>query len=132
MLIRRQAKSGQIPIAMIRPHLITAVPIITGGLGTDPITVNNMRLVLAPLLFFLFIPHVIAADISDAEIKKGIISESIASYPGNCTCPYNTMRNGRKCGGRSAYSKPGGYSPICYDRDITPQMIARHKKRVDS
>lgn len=33
---------------------------------------------------------------------------------GRCDCPYDLMRNGRLCGGRSAYSRPGGRSPICY------------------
>ncbi|HDZ72256.1 MAG TPA: SH3 domain-containing protein [Aurantimonas coralicida] len=33
---------------------------------------------------------------------------------GSCDCPYDVMRNGRVCGGRSAYSRPGGRSPQCY------------------
>ena len=28
------------------------------------------------------------------------------------------MSNGNKCGKRSAYSKPGGYEPLCYVSDI--------------
>jgi hypothetical protein len=55
---------------------------------------------------------------SDAQIKQSIIRESIASYPGQCPCPYSVMRNGRSCGGRSAYSRPGGAAPICYPADI--------------
>lgn len=35
-------------------------------------------------------------------------------YVGTCDCPYDMMRNGRACGGRSAYSKPGGRNPVCY------------------
>jgi hypothetical protein len=35
------------------------------------------------------------------------------------------MRNGHACGGRSAYSRPGGYAPICYSQDVTPEMIRR-------
>lgn len=35
-------------------------------------------------------------------------------YVGRCDCPYDLMRNGRLCGGRSAYSRPGGRSPECY------------------
>lgn len=35
-------------------------------------------------------------------------------YVGTCDCPYDRMRNGRRCGGNSAYSRPGGRSPICY------------------
>lgn len=59
----------------------------------------------------------------DAIIQK-IIERSIRNYSGNCPCPYNTMRNGRSCGGNSAYSKPGGRSPICYPGDVTEAMIA--------
>jgi uncharacterized protein YgiM (DUF1202 family) len=36
------------------------------------------------------------------------------SYVGTCDCPYDRMRNGRRCGGNSAYSKPGGRNPQCY------------------
>ena len=47
-----------------------------------------------------------------------MIQESIAQYPGKCPCPYSVMSNGKKCGKRSAYSKPGGYQPLCYVSDI--------------
>jgi hypothetical protein len=66
---------------------------------------------------------------NDRQIKELIIQESISSYSGNCPCPYNTMRNGRSCGKRSAYSRPGGASPICYESDITKTMIESYKKR---
>ena len=49
---------------------------------------------------------------TDAQIKQEIIKESIGSYRGSCPCPYNTDRAGRRCGARSAYSRPGGRSPI--------------------
>lgn len=37
-----------------------------------------------------------------------------APMVGRCDCPYDIMRNGARCGGRSAYSRPGGRSPTCY------------------
>lgn len=43
-----------------------------------------------------------AKSLSDAQIKKLLIRESIDNYPGRCPCPYNAMKNGRSCGGRSA------------------------------
>lgn len=58
------------------------------------------------------------------EVVQSIIRASLAAYPGPCPCPYNRMRKGGQCGGRSAYSKPGGYSPICYPGDVTEAMIA--------
>ena len=54
---------------------------------------------------------------SEQRVRQ-IINESIASYPGKCACPYSLMSNGRKCGKRSAYSKPGGYEPLCYPDDV--------------
>lgn len=65
---------------------------------------------------------------SDAQIKQRIIRQSIAAYPGPCPCPYSVMRNGRSCGGRSAYSRPGGYAPICYPRDVSQAEVAAHRR----
>jgi len=39
---------------------------------------------------------------------------SRAPRSGSCDCPYDTDSAGRRCGGRSAYSRPGGASPVCY------------------
>lgn len=63
-------------------------------------------------------------SVSPSIIIQRIIAESIASYPGTCACPYSTDRGGRRCGNRSAYSKPGGYAPICFAGDVTKSMIA--------
>jgi len=60
---------------------------------------------------------------SDAQVQKILIHESISNYPGNCPCPYNTDRRGHSCGRRSAYSRAGGYETLCYDKDVTPEMI---------
>lgn len=74
---------------------------------------------------------VIAQDrYSDEQIRQMIIQQSIAQYPGTCPCPYSTARNGSNCGGRSAYSKPGGRSPICYPTDISQQMINQFRQRL--
>ena len=40
------------------------------------------------------------------------IRKSVAA--GNCECPYDTDARGRKCGGRSAYSRASGRKPACY------------------
>ncbi len=66
-------------------------------------------------------------ELSDSQIKALMIKESISSYSGNCPCPYNTDRAGRRCGKRSAWSKAGGYSPLCYDSDISDEMVKRYK-----
>lgn len=66
--------------------------------------------------------------LSDAQIKKILIQQSLDSYPGNCPCPYNTDRAGRSCGRRSAYSKPGGYAPLCYPDDVSPEIVEEYRK----
>lgn len=68
---------------------------------------------------------------TDAEVKKLVMRDSISRYLGNCPCPYSIDRAGRRCGSRSAYSKPSGASPLCYDRDVTPQMVKAYRARHD-
>ncbi|WP_460429638.1 hypothetical protein [Aquaspirillum soli] len=67
--------------------------------------------------------------LSDEQIRKILIQQSIDAYPGNCPCPYNTMRNGRSCGGRSAYNRRGGYAPLCYNEDVTKSMVQAYRNR---
>jgi hypothetical protein len=62
--------------------------------------------------------------LSDVAIIARLIALDAASYSGNCRCPENTDRAGRRCGARSAYSKPGGWEPLCYAHDVKPSMIA--------
>jgi Bacterial SH3 domain len=66
----------------------------------------------------------------DAEIIARMRAASRASYPGPCACPYDTDRAGRSCGRRSAFSRPGGYEPLCYPADVTPAMIERERVRL--
>ena len=66
---------------------------------------------------------------TDAQVRKAIIQQSIAQYPGVCACPYNVTRSGRRCGRRSAYSKPGGYAPKCYASDVSDKEVKAWRKR---
>lgn len=68
--------------------------------------------------------------VPDSAIVQLIIDDSIAGYSGNCPCPYNAMRNGRSCGKRSAYSRPGGQSPLCYKEDVTKAMVQDYRQRM--
>lgn len=63
------------------------------------------------------------SSLSDAEIRQRIIAASISSYPGRCPCPYNVARNGSSCGGRSAWSRAGGYAPICYPTEVSKSQV---------
>lgn len=64
---------------------------------------------------------------SESVVIQRLIAESIALYPGTCACPYNTDRRGRACGRRSAYSKGGGYAPLCYPQYVSAGKIANFR-----
>lgn len=87
-----------------------------------------MRPLIIAVALALVVSPAAASQVSDAEIRQAIIKDSIAQYPGPCACPYNSARNGSSCGRRSAYSRPGGYSPLCYSRDVSQQMVDAYRR----
>ena len=91
----------------------------------------NRILILAVALIAAWGQQSKKAEKTDAEIKQEIIKDSIATYRGSCPCPYNVDRAGRRCGARSAYSRPGGASPICYEKDVTQKMVVDYRKRME-
>ncbi|RZN31240.1 hypothetical protein CWO90_17510 [Bradyrhizobium sp. Leo121] len=75
------------------------------------------------------------AALTAAAIAAIIIKASRDQYHATgrpCACPDDTMRNGRSCGGRSAYSRPGGAAPLCYPSDVTAEMIEAYRRRTAS
>ena len=85
------------------------------------------------LIILISLVFTVSADkpnLTDAQIREIIIKTSINSYPGRCPCPYHAAKNGSRCGGRSAYSKSGGYSVICYPKDITIENINNYRNRL--
>lgn len=74
-----------------------------------------------------------AEVLTAAAIAALIVAESRRAYYAGgrpCACPDDRMRNGRSCGGRSAYRRPGGASPLCYPADVTAEMIKSYRARV--
>ncbi|MCJ8151735.1 SH3 domain-containing protein [Shinella sedimenti] len=67
--------------------------------------------------------------VPDSVLIQRIIAESLESYPSSCACPYSRDRAGRRCGKRSAYSKPGGYAPVCFPGDVTKAMVEAFRLR---
>lgn len=73
-----------------------------------------------------------ATQITDDQVRQQIVQESIAAYKATghpCACPFDLMHNGRECGGRSAYSRPGGASPWCYPKDVSAAMVQDWRRR---
>jgi hypothetical protein len=66
--------------------------------------------------------------ISDAQVKKLLIDESIAAYDGNCPCQYSRARNGSRCGKRSAHSREGGAAPLCFAADVSAEMVEAYRQ----
>lgn len=61
----------------------------------------------------------------ELSIRQAMVEASIAAYSGNCPCPENRDRAGRRCGKHSAYSRPGGAAPHCYPDKIPAKEVAR-------
>jgi hypothetical protein len=74
-----------------------------------------------------------AAALSAVAIAALIVKESRSAYYATgrpCACPDDRTRNGHACGGRSAYSRPGGAEPRCYPTDVSEQMISDYRARL--
>jgi hypothetical protein len=85
---------------------------------------------MAIVCMLAFIDGIYAAPLTDAQIADQIIKASRTAYLATghpCACPYDHARNGSICGGRSAYSRPGGAEPKCYPKDVKPADIAGYR-----
>jgi hypothetical protein len=88
---------------------------------------------LIPLALLLGIQDLQAQTVpatNDSQIAAAIIRQSRAAYYATgrpCACPEDLARNGSRCGGRSAYSRPGGASPKCYISDVTKEDIEAYR-----
>jgi hypothetical protein len=74
----------------------------------------------------------VEAALTAAAIAAIIVAASRDQYHAGgrpCACPDDTARNGSACGGRSAYSRPGGAAPLCYPTDVTAAMIESYRQR---
>ena len=74
----------------------------------------------------------VEAALTAAAIAAIIIQASRDQYHATgrpCACPDDSMRNGRACGARSAYSRPGGAAPLCSPSDVTAAMSDAYRQR---
>lgn len=85
--------------------------------------------VFISVAFFLSGAVFAQAPMSDDQIAKEIVKESIANHKGICPCPYSIHPDGRQCGYRSTHSTKSTPAPICYSIAVTPKMIEDFKSR---
>lgn len=89
-----------------------------------------MRTALIAILAITLSTVAMSYQASNDQIRSEIIKDSVSTYlstTGNCPCPYNHDKAGRLCGKRSAWSKPGGQSPICFPKDVTKEMLDKYR-----
>lgn len=69
---------------------------------------------------------------TDDEVRQRIIDDAIAAYPGVCACPFNIARNGSRCGGRSAWSRQGGYALVCFKKEVSKESVEEWRRNNDA
>lgn len=65
--------------------------------------------------------------LTDSEVRRNIIKESLSHFSGKCPCPYSRQRSGRICGESSAYKKSEDSSHICFPEDVSDEMVLRYR-----
>ena len=94
------------------------------------VTMNASRVLVIGVALLALTASALALDRqSDADVASAIIRECAAIYHASrpCACPEDLARNGSRCGGRSAYVRPGGATPRCYPRDVSAREIADYR-----
>lgn len=78
-------------------------------------------------VFVLLLPITTPAFALDRQPStQAIIDKCSAIYKGSghpCPCPFDHTKNGSACGKRSAYDRPEGASPVCFAKDVTPEIL---------
>lgn len=92
--------------------------------------VISLRISLISALSLALVFPAFARDLrTDADVATAINAECAAIYHASrpCACPDDPARNGSRCGGRSAYSRPAGASPRYYVKDVSAKEIADYR-----
>lgn len=94
---------------------------LKGWIRADLLT-RSMPVIVAPIPEPAAVvqpaPRAPVANIRPSKPKKARATGNTPvrdPYIGTCDCPYDFKRNGAICGGSSAFSRPGGRSPRCYE-----------------
>jgi hypothetical protein len=104
---------------------------VVGARGKAMRSIWNKGLVPAVLLSLGLVTAAPAqSPLTDQQIAAMIVKASRDAYyrTGHpCACPEDLARNGSRCGGRSAYSRPGGAEPYCYVADVPKEKIDAYR-----
>ena len=129
------------PVSYQPAALISAPPVLAKPVALNvpavqaPATITPAPPTVAPPLQPSARPETkrkVEAALTAAAIAAIIVMASRDQYYATghpCACPDDTMRNGRACGGRSAYSRPGGAEPLCYPADVPAAVIESYSQR---
>jgi hypothetical protein len=118
------------PVAFIGPAAQAPAPAPAPNASSGPTPSTKAELPDKPAA--PDIKRKIEGALTVAAIAAIIVQASRDQYHAGgrpCACPDDSMRNGRACGGRSAYSRPGGAAPLCYASDVTAAMIESYRQR---
>jgi hypothetical protein len=110
------AAKGPAPVATSRP-IDASTPFAKVDAPDKPVR-QDKRKVEAALT---------VATITAILIKASRDQYYATGHP--CACPEDRTRSGRRCGGNSAHSRPGGATPLCYPSDVTAAMIQSFRQR---
>jgi hypothetical protein len=67
------------------------------------------------------------AFMTDSEVRRAIILDSIKAYTGECPCPYSRTDDGFRCGDKSKAKQGERPKPVCYPEDVTNEMVERYR-----
>lgn len=82
---------------------------------------------LRPLALLALLLSSSACANADDQLRDQLIARSIASYSGQCPCPYSTRRGGAACGDRSSYSQGNSRGLYCFRKDVPAAVLAQHR-----
>lgn len=97
---------------------------------------NQMNIKLATISVlaaaFVFVSDMAIAksnQLTDDQVKQRIIDDSIASYPVPALA--HSIRHGTEAHAAAAAprSKAGGYSPVCYKKEVTKDMVKEWRQQ---
>jgi hypothetical protein len=70
-----------------------------------------------------------AGETTVEQVREQIVRASVASYSGSCACPYSNDAAGDPCGARSAWSKKGGKTIVCFAHEVTDEQVRQFRQR---